>query len=42
MDVRFGNPDYARLVDELNGMKPDSRMHRMDAPDSKVLARLLL
>jgi peptidoglycan/LPS O-acetylase OafA/YrhL len=22
MDVRFGNPDYARLVDELNGNLP--------------------
>ena len=27
IDVRFGNPDYARLVQELNGMTPDSRMH---------------
>jgi hypothetical protein len=26
MDVRFGNPDYARLVQELNGMTPDSPM----------------
>jgi hypothetical protein len=36
MDVRFGNPDYARLVDELNGMNPDSRLHRKDAPDPKA------
>jgi len=36
MDVRFGNPDYARLVDELNEMTPDSRMHRKDTPDAKA------
>jgi hypothetical protein len=27
MDVQFGNPDYARLVGELNEMNPDSGLH---------------
>ena len=36
MDVRFGNPDYARLVDELKGMNPDSWPHRKEAPDPKA------
>jgi hypothetical protein len=36
MDVRFGNPDYARLVDELNGMNPNSGLHRKDVPHPKA------
>jgi hypothetical protein len=28
MEVRFGNPDYARLVDELYGMSPDRQENR--------------
>jgi hypothetical protein len=34
--VRFGNPEYARLVDELNGMKPETRPHRKGAADPKA------
>jgi hypothetical protein len=33
MDVQFGNPDYAHLVDELNGMNPETRPHPKGAPD---------
>jgi hypothetical protein len=36
IDVRFGNPDYARLVDELNGWNPKSAAQRATAPDSKA------
>jgi hypothetical protein len=36
IDVRFGNPDYARLVDELNGLNPKSAAKRTTAPDSKA------
>jgi hypothetical protein len=41
MDVQFGNPDYARLVDELNGMNPETRPHRKGAPDGPNPALLL-
>ena len=36
IDVRFGNPEYAGLVDELNGVNPDIRAHRKGALDPKA------
>jgi hypothetical protein len=36
MEVQFGNAEYARLVDELNRMKPDSGPHRNEVADWKA------
>ncbi len=36
IDVRFGNPHYARLVEQLNGMNPDSRPRPEHATDPKA------